>query len=625
MNKKSFIFVWFLALFAVCFTACSKDDDKDEAVPVYSYGITQAEYPLVTTSSSSATGAVNEGAVITEAFAEAFKSALGVSGNSFAYNGGDDKVLAACEQAKTTLDAKTFKCKYTLEVTKVDQSSKVIFTWNSPTASAPEPEAEPADYAILFYGHGGRDLDKSILNNIRQFYKAYKTSYDKVKIAVEYKFSTEDNLEGDFEDQKEWRHLVGSKTMRYVLDPTSNFETLLQNPSSVFLDDNNLEVSKPKALTDYIKWAVEQVPAKKYVLILADHGGGYRPDEDMPEQTLSKGVIFDDGNDVVNFSVFSLAQAIRESGIKPEVIYFDACLMNTVEYLFELKDLTNYLVVSTFPVPGPGGNYTALINELANNDIEESLTNVSVEAMKIWDAATDYKYSDITVYRTSGFDAFGAKLKDFTDRLIKAYTEGGADVKANMDTVTGYEAFKIDNVRPGYALMNYIAIFSSYVPEYFPESFCNPIAEAYENCLVASQVSHELKEAKWSIPCSVMLGCKNHYRMYQWLKPSEAAEQYPEYAGVTTKDPDGFVWTIKTGWVLFGYKDFYADGSAYTRMIDGTEKTSTWGSTFDETYKKLKFDQITGWSRWLELNEQEPTEISPTGMAWSISSDITSK
>jgi len=28
--------------------------------------------------------------------------------------------------------------------------------------------------------------------------------------------------------------------------------------------------------------------------------------------------------------------------------------------------------------------------------------------------------------------------------------------------------------------------------------------------------------------------------------------------------------------------------------------------TLDATYGQLRFDQITGWSRWLKLNQQEP-------------------
>ena len=32
----------------------------------------------------------------------------------------------------------------------------------------------------------------------------------------------------------------------------------------------------------------------------------------------------------------------------------------------------------------------------------------------------------------------------------------------------------------------------------------------------------------------------------------------------------------------------------------------SWGSTLDATYGQLRFDNLTGWSRWLKLNQQEP-------------------
>ena len=56
-------------------------------------------------------------------------------------------------------------------------------------------ESEMADYAILFYGYGGGNLDYDILNNIKQFYAADPASYDKVKIAVQYKFSSQEEFE----------------------------------------------------------------------------------------------------------------------------------------------------------------------------------------------------------------------------------------------------------------------------------------------------------------------------------------------------------------------------------------------------------------------------------------------
>ena len=146
--------------------------------------------------------------------------------------------------------------------------------------------------------------------------------------------------------------------------------------------------------------------------------------------------------------------------------------------------------------------------------------------------------------------------------------------------------------------------------------------QAYENCVVANQSSYELRKANFDISCSVVIGCKNHYRRYKWIEPKDVAEQRPEYVGSEEiRDDNGLFWVMKNGWVLDCYKEFHADGSVCTHYIDGKEEHDTWSSTFDETYKKLKFDQITGWSRWIEINEQEAVEFSPETMAFNISAD----
>ena len=57
-------------------------------------------------------------------------------------------------------------------------------------------------------------------------------------------------------------------------------------------------------------------------------------------------------------------------------------------------------------------------------------------------------------------------------------------------------------------------------------------------------------------------------------------------------------------------------------MQDGerTGEGTPWGSTLDATYGQLRFDQITGWSRWLKQNQQEPNlecVVEPYTSIWS--------
>lgn len=76
----------------------------------------------------------------------------------------------------------------------------------------------------------------------------------------------------------------------------------------------------------------------------------------------------------------TLAEGIRQSGMKMQYILFDACYMGNVETAYELKDVTNYLISSSSEVMGMGipyrsiwsmlnsatPNYSGIVNGIVN-------------------------------------------------------------------------------------------------------------------------------------------------------------------------------------------------------------------------------------------------------------------
>ena len=63
--------------------------------------------------------------------------------------------------------------------------------------------------------------------------------------------------------------------------------------------------------------------------------------------------------------------------------------MNAIEYQYELKDLADYLILSTFVVPGYGGHYDYLVDLLATypDDIETALSEYNRQVVSFWDEA----------------------------------------------------------------------------------------------------------------------------------------------------------------------------------------------------------------------------------------------
>lgn len=58
---------------------------------------------------------------------------------------------------------------------------------------------------------------------------------------------------------------------------------------------------------------------------------------------------------------------------------------------------------------------------------------------------------------------------------------------------------------------------------------------------------------------------------------------------------------------------FNADGTTTLPLEGQGLPGNPWDGTLDATYGQLRFDQLTGWSRWLRLNEQEPNIECYTG------------
>ncbi len=486
------------------------------------------------------------------------------------------------------------------------------------TPDNPEPtpsqEVEKAEYTIIYYGHGGGDLDFSILDNIDDMFLADNGSYDKVQAAVQYKISSstglkdilleaeEEGAEIDFEIDPE---KYGHRTLRFVVDPQKNFEDLFLNKlDDISLPDADIDIADTKTLVDFIKWAKEKCPANNYILVLSDHGGGYSPEEELPTGTLSKGLVYDDGANFDHLTAQKIVNAVTSAGIHPKAIYLDACLMNTVEYQYELKDIADYLVLSTFSVPGPGGNYNSLINELAKNtDIEAALTKFCAATVKRWDDMYDeesdskiYPYSDISVIRTSGLDALAAEWKEFTTRLIMAY-QSDEETKAAIDNVTA-NMYAIECAYPLYDMVYFAKSIVESVPEYYDAQFTKGLLDAYNGSVVCSKASSDLEKYGYKIGCSILFGCNGHYTSYSWME-DEDGEQYTD------------------GYVTYGF-----DGTMLFYDEDGEQLHSdSWNGTISETYKQLKFDRLTGWSTWMEVNEQEASAYSPASLFYEITAD----
>ena len=119
MKTKKILFALFAMVCvmaaSVTLTACGGDDDDE----------TNVEYNL---GFSYMSGDLSEMTYIDNTF----KSAIGVSEDTFTYPAGEEKLKAACEQAAKQLDNKAFSGKYTYDVRKFSNKGvSTFYQWSN--------------------------------------------------------------------------------------------------------------------------------------------------------------------------------------------------------------------------------------------------------------------------------------------------------------------------------------------------------------------------------------------------------------------------------------------------------------------------------------------------------------
>jgi hypothetical protein len=157
--------------------------------------------------------------------------------------------------------------------------------------------------------------------------------------------------------------------------------------------NDELDMSNPNTLSNFIKFCQANYPSENYALILWNHGGGWRnrmpatiksnnidslkkyvtANKALPiyiknkNTTPLKAVCWDDTTGFnESLTMSEVKQAVSGKGLT--VIGFDACLMGMVEVAYQLKDCAQYMIASEETIPGDGWAYHLFLNSFKNTN-----------------------------------------------------------------------------------------------------------------------------------------------------------------------------------------------------------------------------------------------------------------
>ena len=508
-------------------------------------------------------------------------------------------------------------------------------------AMTPDDQSkQPAEATILWYGVGGGNVDAAILDMFRQVYKAKPESFDHVNVIAQYKASqnptaynghsyetivskidpmaasmTEEEIE-NLPNASYFMlcHPKPSATYRFAVDPKTTLRHQLLETEPY--GEMNCDITCPDSLTNFINWAAKNYPAKKYILVMADHGGGYIPHVDIPETATSRGLIFDDGHNSKCFTAMSFAKAVRNASVRLEGIVLNLCLMNNLEFLYEVKDVTDYIACSTYIMNGTSGVLGTIPDNLAaGQDTKTALGGFIDATVDSWDNEFYDKegaplYYDLTLTETCRLNDLAPVLKEFTGRLVDTYQNGTEEQRTIIDECTAH-AVKVQNIYPFYDMAKYMESFFIALPQVFDEAFKERLKTAFNACIAKQRYSRYLTEHNYQVDYSMILGTKGAYVTYSY---DQIVSENAKLLGATVFYPDGTTATYN----YIGDENNSSEGNLghYEFVSNGT-----WPSTFADTYQQTAFDRLVGWSRWLLINQAAPPAWSPSSFQFQLPED----
>ena len=210
----------------------------------------------------------------------------------------------------------------------------------------------------------------------------------------------------------------------------------------------------PQVLIDFIAWGIQNYPAQHYLLVVWNHGSGWSEDNVYRHTTLTRrrlpqpsilthgslrsaffsttleemagtgagvGIAYDDANrdflDNAELKKCLQAAYVQTGGRKVDVLGFDACLMNMIEVVYQLKDTVAITVGSEETEPGAGWPYDLILDALAKKPsltpVQLGQTIVQKYHQSYQDTSEDVTKSALNLARIDG-------LADAVDRLADA-------------------------------------------------------------------------------------------------------------------------------------------------------------------------------------------------------------
>lgn len=316
-----------------------------------------------------------------------------------------------------------------------------------------------------------------------------------------------------------------------------------------------VNMGDPSTLALFTEWAIENFPAEHYVLVVWDHGNGWKAHD------IGETAVCSDDTDEDILTIWELEEALEniyeEKGVVMDIIAFDACLMGMFEVGYQVKDYTKIMVASEETVPGSGYPYDAILLELVSNPSmsPEDLSRIIVE-----------KYMEF--YGTSGDETLSAldldKASDVANALDNLAYMLIINVKNYYDEI--YDAWNYVEYFHYYYyndLYHYAQLIQEYIQDVAIQQAAVNVMDVVEDAIIAEGHGSEHSNAH-GISIYLPAHEENYFEHYEYLKLSQDTRWDDFIRAFLNPEevPEGILWYCTVSIEEGEYYDYVVFGEA---------------------------------------------------------------
>ncbi|MCX5791364.1 MAG: clostripain-related cysteine peptidase [Elusimicrobia bacterium] len=293
---------------------------------------------------------------------------------------------------------------------------------DSPVPKAPAPLAE---WTVMYFVNGKNNLESSAMMDMNQLELVGTTA--RVRIVAELG-RMNGQPEGDDHSEGDW---TGVRRYLIVKDADTGRIT-----SPVLMQRARYDMGDWKELAGFIQWTKANYPARRYALVLWDHGNGWKPvDPANAPHFNDKGFSLDEetGSEI---STPQIALALKAVG-GVNFLMLDGCNMAMASVAYEVKDYAEALTASEESEPGVVVRYAQFLGMLnarpAMSADEFAANTVRTYRDYFLNSSGDSEGTQLTqsAVRLAGMVPFRVKLDAWAAAAVHAEPQALSAAKKN--------------------------------------------------------------------------------------------------------------------------------------------------------------------------------------------------